>query len=166
MTLAGALVPALSLRASVPGPDLTAFVTIAGTAAEPEILFTSEPPLPEDEVLAQAFFGQSLSSLSALQAARLASAIATLSGRGGGTMDRLRNAFGLADLDVTQDASGATQLSFGTYIGENAYTDVTTNSAGDAEVNLKIDLTDTVTIKGSADNAGDTSLGIFFERDY
>ena len=81
-------------------------------------------------------------------------------------MDRLRGALGAADLDVTQTADGATALSFGTYIGENAYTDVTTSSDGDAEVNLKIDLTDTVTVKGSADNSGDTSLGIFFERDY
>jgi translocation and assembly module TamB len=166
VTLAGDLVPALFLRASVPGPSLTAFVTMSGTATQPEITFSSEPDLPEDEVLAQAFFGQSLSNLSALQAARLASAIATLSGRGGGTLDKLRGAFGLADLDVTQDASGATALSFGAYIGENAYTDVTTNSVGEAQVNLKVDISDAFTIKGSADNAGDTSVGIFFERDY
>lgn len=166
VTMAGDLVPALRLRASIPGPDMTAFVTIEGTVEEPEIVFSSEPELPEDEVLAQAFFGQSLSSLSALQAARLAAGVATLAGRGGGTMDRLRGALGGADLDVTQNANGATALSFGTYIGENAYTDVTTSSDGDAEINLKIDLTDSITVKGSADNSGDTSLGVFFERDY
>lgn len=166
VTLAGDLVPALRLQASIPGPELTAFVTMTGTATAPEIKFSSEPELPEDEVLAQAFFGQSLSSLSPLQAARLAAGVATLAGRGGGTLDRLRGALGGADLDVTQTADGATALSFGTYIGENAYTDVTTSSDGDAQVNLKIDLTDTVTVQGSADNSGDTSLGIFFERDY
>ena len=164
--LAGDLQPALMLVASVPGPDLTAYVTISGTITAPEITFSSEPPLPEDEVLAQAFFGQALSDLSAFQAARLAGALAKLAGKGGGTLDVLRGGLGVADLDVIRDESGNTTLSIGLYLGENVYTDVSTDTSGETEIHLRIDLTEDVVVKGAASNSGETSLGIFFERDY
>ena len=44
--------------------------------------------------------------------------------------------------------------------------DVTINAEGESEVNLNFDLTDTLTIKGSVDNEGETGVGLFFQRDY
>jgi len=46
------------------------------------------------------------------------------------------------------------------------YTDFTVNSEGENEVNLNLDLTDNVTLRGVVDNAGGTGLGVFFQRDY
>ncbi len=45
-------------------------VAVSGVATDPTISFTSSPALPQDEVLAQLIFGQSMSKLSALQIAR------------------------------------------------------------------------------------------------
>ena len=54
----------------------------------------------------------------------------------------------------------------GAYLGENVYTDVTVNGAGETELNLNLDVSPSVTLKGSTSTDGDTSVGVFFERDY
>lgn len=165
--LQGGLTPSIALSARTVNAGFTSTIGISGTASDPEISFTSEPDLPEDEVLARLFFGQSIENLSPLQAAQLASAVATLAGQGsGGLLTELRENIGVDDLDVTADEDGNAALRVGKYISDNIYTDVTANSQGETTINLNIDLTDTVTVRGGAGSNGETSLGIFFERDY
>ncbi|MEL7205010.1 MAG: translocation/assembly module TamB domain-containing protein, partial [Pseudomonadota bacterium] len=128
-----------------------------------EITFSSSPDLPEEEVLAQLLFGRDFSDMSAFQAAQLVSAVATLSGKGGGGLgDRL----GLANFDVTSTSDGDTQVSAGTYISDNIYSEIVADSSGKNQINLNLDLTPSLTVKGVAGNDGDTGVGIFFERDY
>src|SRR5690606_27860986 len=112
-------------------------------------------------------FGKSLTSISPLQAAQLASAVAQLAGKGGdGVVSKLREGFGLDDLDITTDDDGNAGVRAGKYLSENIYTDVTVGAGGDAEINLILDLSPSLTIKGGASNSGETSLGVFFEKDY
>ena len=93
--------------------------------------------------------------------------MATLSGRGGaGTIGRLREGFGLDDLDVTTDAEGELEVRAGTYISDNIYTDVTVGADGQAEVNLNLTLTPDITARGSVSSDGSTGIGVYFERDY
>jgi translocation and assembly module TamB len=101
-----------------------------------------------------------------LQAAQLASAVATLSGGGGGLVGRLRGAFGLNDLDVKQTAGGDTEVSAGTYISDKVYTEITADSTGRQKINLNLDLSRSLTAKGSAASDGNTGIGLFFEKDY
>ncbi|MFN7052708.1 MAG: translocation/assembly module TamB domain-containing protein, partial [Gemmobacter sp.] len=83
--------PYLSILASNESDGITASVQIEGRATEPTVSFVSSPELPEEEVLARLLFGRDLTSLSAFQAAQLASAVATLAGKGGdGIMSKLR----------------------------------------------------------------------------
>ena len=105
--------------------------------------------MPEDEVLAQAFFGQALSDLSAFQAALLAGAVASWQARAA-ARSMLRGGVGVADLDIIRDKSGNTTLSIGLYLGENVYTDVSTDTSGETEIHLRIDLTEDVVVKGAA----------------
>ncbi|MEO0831003.1 MAG: translocation/assembly module TamB domain-containing protein, partial [Pseudomonadota bacterium] len=167
VTLAGSFLPFVRLVARAISGDVTSIITVEGPVDDPEISFSSEPELPEDEVLSQLFFGRSIASISPFQAAQLASAVGTLTGRGqGGFVEQIRSGIGLDDLDVGTTEDGTTQVRAGRYISENIYTDVTTGSDGNTEINLKIDLTDNVTIQGSTDNSGNSGIGIFFERDY
>ena len=78
----------------------------------------------------------------------------------------LRNAFDLSDFDVTTTDEGATQLRAGAYLSENLYSEVTADSDGNQKIDLKLDLSRSVTIKGSTDTTGNTGIGIFFEKDY
>ncbi|NNF71085.1 MAG: hypothetical protein HKN02_02690 [Rhodobacteraceae bacterium] len=166
-TLQGDFDAFLRLVATTQADDVTVRVIIEGPASEPEISFVSEPELPEDEVLARLLFGRGLDTLSPLQAAQLAGAVATLAGRGGdGIIARLRQNFGLDDLDVTSNEDGGTAVRAGKYISDNVYTDVTVDSEGGSEVTLNLNISPSLTARGSVDEEGQTGIGLFFERDY
>jgi translocation and assembly module TamB len=167
ITVQGSFVPVIRIRATTEADGTSVSVTVFGPATNPEISFTSEPELPEEEVLARLIFGRGIETLSPLQAARLALAVRTLAGRGGeGIVGNIRQGAGLADFDVTTDEEGNAAVRAGAYIGENVYTDLNVGADGETRLNLNLDVTPSVKLKGSASNTGDTSIGIFFERDY
>ncbi|MEL6572457.1 MAG: translocation/assembly module TamB domain-containing protein [Pseudomonadota bacterium] len=142
-------------------------IIVEGPADAPEVTFSSSPDLPEDEVLAQLIFGRNLSEISPFQAVQLAAAVGTLAGTGGGGLiDGFRQDLGLDDFDVRTDDDGNAAVRAGAYLSENVYTDVTINAEGETEINLNLDITSEITAKGSVDQDGETSIGIFFERDY
>ncbi len=166
-TIQGSFIPVIRIRATTQVDEYAINVIVAGPAADPEITFTSVPELPQEEVLARLIFGRGLDTLSPIQAARLALAIRTLAGRGGeGVVGKIREGAGLADLDLTTDEQGNAALRAGAYLGENIYTDVTIGATGETKLNLNLDVSRSVTLKGSVTNTGDTSVGVFFERDY
>lgn len=165
--MSGSFNPVLRFVAETDANGIIVRVILDGPASSPEISFSSVPELPEDEVLAQLLFGRDLSNLSALQALELANAVAVLAGRQGvGLLSRLRDGFGLDDLDVSQTEDGGTAVRAGKYISDNIYSDVVVESGGRAEINLNLDVTSEITARGSVDNTGNSSLGVFFERDY
>lgn len=167
VSLMGSLDPSLHLVAETETDGTAVKIIVEGLASDPSFTFSSSPALPEDEILARLVFGRGVDQLSPFQALKLASAIATLSGKGGaGTIGRLREGFGLDDLDVTTDASGGLALRAGTYITENAYADVTVGADGTSEINLNVTITPALTARGSVAQDGSTSLGIFYEKDY
>ena len=147
--------------------DVTVRIRVEGEASDPEITFTSDPDLPQDEVIARLIFGRGIDSISAFQAAQLASAVATLAGRGGGgVVGKLRESLGFANLDVTTNSEGETEVTAGTYISDKVYSEVSAASDGTQEINLNYDVSKTITLRGSAGTDGDTGIGIFFEKDY
>jgi translocation and assembly module TamB len=167
LTLAGSFVPVLEIAASTESDGVVSTVGIDGPANDPVVSFTSVPDLPQEEVLARLLFGRALDTISPLQAAQLANAVAVLAGRGGeGLVNRLRRGFGLDDLDVATAEDGSTALTAGKYIAENVYTEVEIGQGGKTSVNLNLDLRKGVTLKAGVDGEGETGIGIFIERDY
>ncbi|MEM7489085.1 MAG: translocation/assembly module TamB domain-containing protein [Pseudomonadota bacterium] len=167
ITFQGGLVPNLRLVANTQTDDIQASIIIEGPADDIEVRFESSPDLPEEEILAQIFFGRDLSSLSAFQALQLANSIAVLAGRGsGGVLNGIRSSAGLDDLDVTTNEDGTVGVRAGRYLTENLYTDVQVDQKGGAEVSLNLDIRPGFTVRATADDDTETSLGIFFERDY
>ncbi len=165
--LQGALTPYIRFSAATEADGITATIVIEGEASSPEIRFLSSPELPEEEVIAQLLFGRSLTSLSPLQAAQLASAVATLAGKGGeGIVSKLRKGFGLDDFDVTTDENGGAGLRAGKYLSEKVYTDVTLGSDGKSEINLNLDIRPGVKARGTFGSDGNSGIGIYYERDY
>lgn len=165
--LRGALNPYLRFVAETETDDTLIQIIIEGLADEPTVTFSSSPDLPQEEVVAQLLFGEDLASMSAFQAAQLVSAVATLTGRfSGGITGKIRDSLGLSDLDISTSDEGATQFTAGAYISDNVYSEVTADSDGNQKINLNLDLSRSVTIKGSAGNDGNTGIGIFYEKDY
>ena len=166
-TLQGSLDPFVRLVAETRAEDVAVRITVEGLASDPAVTFSSSPDLPEDEILARLVFGRGLDQISPFQALKLASAVATLSGKSGaGTISRLREGFGLDDLDVTTDARGEIAVRAGAYVTENIYTDVTVGADGRSEINLNLSISPSVTARGRVSTDGDTGIGIYFEKDY
>ena len=163
----GSLIPFIRLVAEADADAITAYITIDGDARDPDITFSSSPEMPEEEVLSQLLFGRGLDSISPLQAAQLASAVATLAGKGGdGIVGRLRASTGLDDLDLTTDDQGNVSVRAGKDLTENLYTDVQVGGDGKTKLNLNLDMSKTLTARGSVDSEGESTLGLFYERDY
>lgn len=165
-SLQGDFMPFVRLIASTEREGVTARVVLQGRANEPELVFESSPELPQEEIVSLLLFGRGFETLSLFQAAQLASSLATLSGQSEGILEKLRRNVGLDDLDVRTDADGETSLRVGRYLTENVYTDLEVNPQGDSEVSINIDLTPALTARGRVNNGGQSSIGLFFERDY
>jgi len=167
VTLIGDLDPFVDFVARTEGTDITVLVTVRGRLSDPSIQFSSQPELPQDEVLARLIFDRSLNELSAFQIARLAAAAAELAGgSGGGLLGNLRDAAGLDDLDIVSDGAGGTAVRAGRYIQDNIYLGVEAGSGGTTRGTINLDITKSLKARGSVGAGGDSSLGVFFERDY
>ncbi|HEV7252840.1 MAG TPA: translocation/assembly module TamB domain-containing protein [Mesorhizobium sp.] len=164
VTLVGDLDPFLDFTASTESEGVTAFIILRGRVSDLDISFSSDPPLPEDEVLARIIFGRSIDELSPLQIAQLAAAAAELAG-GGNTslLGSLREATGLDDLDVVTDEEGNAAVRAGRYVQENVYLGVEAG-AGGGRATINLDITDNLRVRGAVGT--DSSLGVFYERDY
>ncbi len=167
LVLEGSLVPQISIAADTESDGIISTVTVEGPADDPVVTFASSPDLPQEEVLARLLFGRGLDTISALQAAQLANAVAVLAGRGGvGLVGNLRKNFGLDDLDVSTAADGTTALRAGKYISDNVYTEIEVDQEGKSRINLNLDLRDGVTVKGRVGADGETGIGVYLQRDY
>lgn len=167
LRLTGNFEPDLRILASNESDGITSSVLVEGNATDPKVSFTSNPQLPEEEVLSRLLFGRALNTLSAFQAAQLASAVATLAGRGGeGLMAKLRRGFGLDDFDVTTAEDGTASLTAGKYISENTYTEIEVDQQGRSTITLNLDVNDNLTVRGSLGSDGQTGIGVFLEKDY
>lgn len=167
ISFGGNLIPTLDLDATSTAGSTTITVNVAGLANNPTITFSSSPALPQDEILAQLIFNRSLSNLSALQIAQLASAVSQLAGGGSNSLlDGLRNKLGVDDLDVSTDANGGAQVTAGKYLNDRTYLELQSGSeAGGGKAIINLDVGRGVKLRGEAGSTG-TGGGIFYEKEY
>ncbi|MBW9114446.1 translocation/assembly module TamB domain-containing protein [Rhizobium cauense] len=168
ITFAGDLTPALDMEASSTSGSTTLTVDVTGLATDPSITFSSSPALPQDEVLAQLIFGQSLSRLSPVQIAQLADAVAQLAGgRSGSLFQGLRNQLGVDDLDISTDAQGRTSVSVGRYLNDRTYFELQqTTGKGGAKAIINLDVGRGVKLRAGAGGDGEGEAGIVYEHEY
>ena len=154
----------LNLTATREDPALTATIRVTGTAARPEILLTSTPALPQDEILSQVLFGRSASQLSAFEAAQLASGVAALAGGGGfDVIGNLRELAGLDRLSFGGEASGLT-VAGGRYISDDVYLEIIGGGENGAAVNVEWQVRRNLTVSSKFGGQGDASLSIRWRR--
>ena len=162
--------PYLDVRAEYQARDLTAFIRVEGRSTDPTITLTSQPALPEDEVLARVLFGTSVTELSALETVQLASAVASLSGGGG--PDALGIARRTLRLDrLTLNAGNGddegTTVTGGKYLTNNIYVEVSTATAtGETSAQMEVDLTRNLSLVSRLGQDRDNNLSIRWSWDY
>lgn len=167
VTLVGNLNPEVNFIATTQGSDITVTVTVSGTIDALNVAFSSVPVLPQDEVLARLIFNRSVSELSPFQIAQLASAAAELAGvTNTSLLGSLRSTTGLDDLDIVTDKQGNTGVKAGRYIRDNIYLGVEAGSGGNTKGTVNLDISKNLKAKGALGAEGDSSVGVFYEKDY
>jgi translocation and assembly module TamB len=154
----------LNLTATREDPALTASIRVTGTAARPDIVLTSTPALPQDEILSRVLFGRSASQLSPLEAAQLAAGVAALAGGGGfDVIGNLKTLAGLDRLSFGGQASSLT-VSGGRYITDDVYLEIIGGGETGAEVNVEWQVRRNLTVSSKFGGQGEASLSIRWRR--
>ena len=161
----------LDLEARVAAAGSTAILAVLGTVKSPRIVLRSEPELPQDEVLSRLLFGAASGRLSAVQAARLGIAAASLAGigkgEGFGVLERARTGLGLDRLSVDTDEKGGAMLEGGRYLSEGVYLGARQGSrSGETQGVLRIEVTPQVRLEADVGGTGGTRGGAAFEVEY
>ena len=162
--------PRLDIRAETESDGLTVEVTVRGSATQPEIAFTSDPSLPEEELLARLLFGGSVTSLSATEALQLGAAVASL--RGGGGLDpinQLRSAIGLDRLRIVSadPALGrGTGVALGKNFGRRFYAEIITDGRGYSATEVEFRVTSWLSLLAAVSTVGRESVVAEISRDY
>ncbi len=164
----GDLTPTLDFIAQTRASDVTAIITISGSARQPSFAFSSEPDLPQDEVLSRILFSKASGGLSAIQALQLAQVAAQFSGAGGpDVFERVRKSLGVDSLDVSVGTNGNPTVGVSRSIGRRLSIGVKTGTeAADSGVTVDLDVTRNIRLKGEADANGGTAIGAGVEWEY
>lgn len=164
--------PQLTLAATTTVNEVKATMRVTGTADDLNIDLSSDPPLPQDEILARLVFGQALGNLSPFQAIQLAQAVQQIRGGGGGPdiQGGFRRFLGLDELTVgeeTQATGGGYTLQAGKYITDNVYLRLDKGiTAEEDKVGVVIELTPSINLESEAGTTSGMGLGLFWQRDY
>lgn len=163
--------PAIRLLASDTIETVTVSITVTGRASNPQIAFSSVPGLPQDEIVSRILFGDSITTLSPLQAVQLASSLNTLSSGGGGLspLGALQSATGIDRLRVLgpDDTVGrGAALAAGQYITKDIYLEVITDARGYTATQLEISLTPALSLLSQAGGSGGSNLSVRYRKDY
>lgn len=164
----GDLMPSLDFVAQTSVSEVTAIITVGGSAREPSFTFSSEPDLPQDEVLSRILFSKASGGLSATQALQLAQVAAQFSGGGGNdAFERIRKSLGVDSLDVSVGANGNPTVGLSRSINRRLSVGVKTGTAAtDSGVTVDFDVTRHLRLKGDADASGNTGVGAGVEWEY
>jgi len=169
--LSAGLDPTLNFVAQSMANGITATLTISGYADQPKIRLSSTPDLPQDEILAQLFFGQSVKQLTPFQLVSIAQGIAAITGTGGGLTNPLaavREGLGLDRLSVGAASGkqpGAT-LEAGKYVAKGVYIGTKQGTSGGTQAQVQIDLTKHLKLQSTiAAGGGTPATGVTPDND-
>ncbi|MEL7032215.1 MAG: translocation/assembly module TamB domain-containing protein [Pseudomonadota bacterium] len=157
----------LLIRADRTNDEVTSTITLSGSLMDPEIALSSDPSLPDDEILSRVLFGRSPSELSPLQAAQLAGAAAQLAGGNAlNLVGQLQEATGLDRLDIGLDDTGAATLSTGKYLSDDIYLEIESGVSGAPGVALEWTPLENVAVDAEIDPELGPKVAIQWKRDF
>ena len=167
LTFSGELSPELDFVAETRVGDLTAQIAVSGQASQPTFAFTSQPDLPQDEVLSRIMFQKASGGLSPTQALQLAATAAQFAGEGGNdAFEMMRKSLGVNSLDV-QMRAGRPTVGASRYISDNVSVGVRTGATPEqSAVSIDIDITRGLRVQGEVGVDGRSTIGLGTEWEY
>ena len=169
--------PTLDFTAQTTTGDATVTLHVTGYADAPQFEFSSSPTLPPDEIMARLLFGVNAAQLSAVQAAQIGAALASLSGVGGDSnfnpLVKLQKSLGLDRLTVsgatgtssTGAANTGASIEAGRYISRRVYIEARQNTTGGSQLETDVDLTKHLKLQTRLGNGTPSAQGTTPEND-
>jgi translocation and assembly module TamB len=165
--------PGLDFEARASAAGATAILAVRGSARSPRIELSSEPTLPDNEILSRLLFGTAAGRLSGLQSARLGLAATELAGLQGlaGTEGRIletaRAGLGLDRLVLDQDEQGGVVLEGSRQLSERFQLGARQGQrAGETQGVMRIEVTPQVKLEADVGAGGGSRAGAAFQVDY
>jgi translocation and assembly module TamB len=161
--------PDLDFKAEVPAKNMTILIGVLGAVSDPKIQLSSDPEMPQDEILSNFLFDKSAGSITPIEAVQLANSAAQLAGMGGqgaGAMDKVRNSLGLDTLKFSGDDSGP-GVEAGRYVADGVYVGVKQGLGEDSSgAVLEYEVTPNITVESDIGADANSRVGVSMEWDY
>jgi translocation and assembly module TamB len=162
--------PMIDLEATARTVDIEAVIGLRGPAADPKITLSSNPVLPQDEILSRLLFGRSVARITPVQGIRLASAVNQLQGGGGlsDVLSALRRGLGVDTLDVHGgETSEESSVRAGKYVSDNVFVEVERGvAAGSGKARVQVELTPNLSVGTEVNEQSQTGVGVQWRYDY
>jgi len=166
--------PALNIVMEYTASSITADIVVNGSVSNPALTLTSEPSMPQDEILSRIMFGQAAGTLSHVQALQLAAGAAELAGfGGGGVMNLGRRLLGVDVFKLNSDNDGKesdvsrTSLEMGTYVRDNIYVGIEQGIGRESETGAVVEIELLPDLEAQAKATGNkTEFGLEWKKNY
>ncbi|MEE2525659.1 translocation/assembly module TamB domain-containing protein [Hyphobacterium sp. HN65] len=144
--------------------NLTVNARLTGPATSPSLTLSSDPALPQDEILARLLFDQNASQLSPMQTATIA---AQLSGQNlFGIIGSLRRAAGLDRLDFDTTSDGQLIATAGQQLTEDVYLELESRGTSLSSARLEWTLTPDFTLLSRLTGDTDASIALRWRTEF
>jgi translocation and assembly module TamB len=165
-------VPVADIVAVASRNDIEATLRLSGRLDRIEFVLTSEPPLPQDEILSRLMFGSTTATLTPGQAIQLAQAVARLSGHGPqvDVISRVRRFAGVDRIEIkdTEGVDGpGTAVSVGKYLTNRVYLSVDQAVDGvGSKARVEVEVTEHIAAETEMGQDENASIGVKWRWSY
>jgi translocation and assembly module TamB len=158
--------PILDIEGVYTTDDLTVTAAFSGPASDAKLTLSSDPSMPQDEILSHVLFGKSKGGLTPVEAVQLANAASQLSGgKGLDVIGSIRNMLGVDVFRVDSGENGPS-VKVGKYIADGVYVGTKQGAtSGSSGVEVEIDVAPHVKVTSETSQI-DSKAGIQFKLDY
>lgn len=162
--------PYLGVRGAATAGDTAVSLAVSGPVQDTRLELSSNPPMPQDEILSQLLFRRNLSKISPVQAVQLGRVARMFSGKMSAT-DLMSGFMRLPGVDMfdirTGEQADEAVVGAGKYINERIYIEVEQGTAADSgKVSAEVGVTPNISVKGDVGARERGGLGVFWKHDY
>jgi translocation and assembly module TamB len=164
--------PTIDVTGKAETPKITAIINITGELSKLKITLSSEPTLPQDEILSQLLFGQEIAKISPLQAIELANDLNTMLGKGSyDIVGKTKSIFGIDQLTLKQQTNEKnveeSAVTVGKYLSNGFYIEIGKGlGAATSKASVTWDITPNISVDTEVGENATTGVGINWKWEY
>jgi len=162
--------PYLGVRGTAQAAETGVELAIAGPLSDAQLALTSNPAMPQDEILSQLLFRRDLAKISPVQAVQLGRVARLFSGKTS-VVELMTGFMRLPGVDMfdirTGEKADEAVVGVGKYLNERIYVEVEQGTAADSgKVSAEVGVTPNISVKGDVGTRERGGVGLFWKHDY